>query len=608
MKALLLALFAFTAQASELELARSPGWQRLLYYKSHFLGGFKSAVDGEGFFLAPDGAKNPEAELRATLSALEKGGGTYGKLQQPIGCAFPLRKAFLEEALQKKFPSEPCPEFDDFLAKLNPAGAALVFATAYPNNPASMFGHSFLKVRSKKNQGQVPLLDWSLNYAAMVPPDENPFAFAYFGLSGGYAGQFALVPYYAKIEEYGNLEGRDIWEYDLNLSEAELLRLVQAVWEIETNSHLYYYFFDENCSFQVLTLLEAVRPDWNLSGYFLHMIPGESVKAITQIPGAVGAVRMRPSLERKLQAMVRAIPSAQREKFQEAKTSGPGELRGGALSAYIYYLQAEKKRQGAEWRQESRLWEALKNKAAQGGSEPITELGGERTRPDLSHGAYQLGLGPVREPGGDLGAELSIRFAYHDLLDADPGFSPHSEVLFPNFRFRYLEKTGRLFLSEAELYSIVSLTPWNEVRKPLAWRTKISFGRDLATGCASCRVLHAEAGVGSAFSLLPEQFTLWAMLGGGGDWGAVLPGNLRAEPWAEVGSLFTLPTEGKILMSSRLLKSFGRGANWWSEFQYAVSHPFSTTWALRAEGHTAVQWVVPRKTFSDFRILALRYF
>jgi hypothetical protein len=608
MKALLLALFAFTAQASELDIARSAGWQRLLYYKTHLIGGWKSAVDGSGFFLAPDGATNPEAELLATMKALEIGGGTFGKLQQPIGCAFPLRKAFLEEALGKKFPAEPCPEFEDFLRKLNPAGVALVFATAYPNNPASMFGHSFLKVRSKQNQGLVPLLDWSLNYAAMVPPEENPFAFAFFGLTGGYAGQFALVPYYAKIEEYGNLEGRDIWEYDLNLTQAELLRLVQAVWEIETNSHLYYYFFDENCSFQVLTLLEAVRPDWNLSGYFLHMIPGESVKAFTRLPGATGAVRMRPSLERKLQAMVRAISSAEREQFDRAKRVGPGELKGGALSAYIYYLQAEKKRQGTEWTHEARLWQALKNKAAEGGAEPVTELGGERTRPDLSHGAYQLGLGPVREPGGNLGAELSIRFAYHDLLDADSGFTPHSEVLFPNFRFRYLAETGRLSLHEAELYSIVSLTPWNEVRKPLAWRTKISFGRTLDLGCATCRALHAEAGVGSAFSLLPERFTLWAMVGGGGDWGAKLPGNLRGEPWAEVGSLFTLPTEGKILFASRLLKSFGRGGGWRGEFQYAASHPFSTAWALRAEGRTSVRWVSPKETVSDFRILALRYF
>ena len=155
MKALLLALLASmffshglasAGAAGQLpELARSPGWQRLLYYKSHIFGGWKSAVDGPGFFLAPDGATNPEAELLATVRALENGGGTYGKLQQPIGCAFPLRKAFLEEALGKKFPAEPCPEFEDFLRKLNPAGVALVFATAYPNNPGSMFGHTFLK-------------------------------------------------------------------------------------------------------------------------------------------------------------------------------------------------------------------------------------------------------------------------------------------------------------------------------------------------------------------------------------------------------------------------------------------------------------------------------
>lgn len=224
------------------EVAASPGWQRLLYYKTHVFGGWKSSVDGEGFFLSAEGKYDPLAELRSTIAAMERGGGTFGKLQQPIGCAFPLRKAFLEKVFKRTFPSEPCIDFEEYKKKLDPAVVSVVFATSYPSNPASMFGHSFLKVSSKRNSGKLSLLDWSLNYAAMVPEDENPFAFAFFGLAGGYQGQFALVPYYTKIEEYGYSEGRDIWEYDLALNEEEVDRLIRAVWEIETNSHFLYNF------------------------------------------------------------------------------------------------------------------------------------------------------------------------------------------------------------------------------------------------------------------------------------------------------------------------------------------------------------------------------
>lgn len=594
------------------ELARSEGWQRLLHYKTHVFGGWKSSVDGEGFFLSPNGSEDPEAELLATIQALESGGGTYGKLQQPIGCAFPLRKAYLEEKLGKKFPSEPCPDFEEYLAKLDPAGVSLVFATAYPNNPASMFGHSFLKVNSKRNKGQLPLLDWSLNYAAMVPPEENPFAFAYFGLAGGYAGQFALVPYYAKIEEYGYSEGRDIWEFDLALDEAQRLRLIQAVWEIETNSHFYYYFFDENCSYQVLTLLEVVRPDWDISGYFVHMIPGESVKKVTEIPGAISAVRMRPSLERRLQGSVRALSPAERAEFDQARVKGPGQLGGRPLGAYLFYLQAEKKRKSADWlpAEEAKLREALRLRAKSALSEENMELGGERTRPDLSHGAYQLGIGPTMEntDGWKGGAELSVRFAYHDLLDADPGFSPHSEVLFPNFRFRYSERTKKISLDEAELLSIVSLTPWNLVRKPFAWRTRAGYRRLLDLPCTNCRGIHGEVGVGSAISLQPETWTIWSMLGGQADWADALDAGVRAEPWIELGSLFTLPTEGKILLEGRLLRNFGRGAGWRSDFRYGISHPFSTSWAVRGEGRSSLALEKGKSLRSDLRILAVHYF
>jgi hypothetical protein len=615
MKLLLSFLFCLVSQAAPASLedvANSAQWHRVLYYKTHWLRGWKSAVDGEGFFLSPEGMRDPLAELKATIAALERGGGSFGKLQQPVGCALPLRKAFLEKTLQRKFPQEPCEKFDEFKAKLDPAGVSMVFATAYPNNPASMFGHSFLKVISAKNAkaGNISLLDWSINYAAMVPEDENGFAFAYFGLTGGYVGQFALVPYYAKIEEYGYLEGRDIWEYDLNLSAAERDLLVMAIWEIETNSHFDYYFFDENCSYQVLTLLEVVKPEWDISGYFVHMIPGESVKIVARVPGAVTNVRMRPSLERRLMGSVALLTGEERKSFEGARDGQSLDpLNGASMRAYLLFLQAEKKRLGDKWTdpQKDRLRDVLVRSSRLPPQPEPDSLGGEKTRPDLSHGAYQLGLGPYAEnqSGWKGGGELSVRFAYHDLLDADPGYMPHSEILFPNFRFRYSERTKRFALEEAQIFSVVSLTPWNLVRKPFAWRTKAGFQRLLEPACGFCKGVHAELGAGSAWSLLPGRWTVWSFLGGQAEWSEGLPSGL-ARPWLELGTLYTFPWEAKILLSTRTMK--GKNAGWQERFHVGLSQPVGGDWALRAEGEGILPLEKSKNTITDLRILALRYF
>lgn len=598
------------------ELARSPGWQRLLHYKRHWFTGYTSSVDGTGFFLHPDGAHDPRAELEETLKALEAGGGTFGKLQQPIGCAFPLRKEFLEKTLGRKFPADPCPDFEDYLKKLDPSGIKLVFATAYPSNPASMFGHSFLKVTSRKNQEKgISMLDWSINYAAMVPADENSFAFAAFGLAGGYQGQFSLVPYYSKIEEYGFSEGRDMWEYDLNLDPAEVVTLLKAVWELETNSYFLYFFFDENCSYQILTMLEIVKPEWQISDYFMHMIPGESVKRVAEVPGAVRGVNMRPSLERRLRAVAAEMNAGDWEKYRAAKEAGPADLSGRSLQAYLLFLQAEKKRKEADWNteDEARLRQALLVRAKQPASsaaEEISDFGGERTRPDLSHGSDRIGLGPVMEKKGDWkgGVELAVRFAYHDLLDADPGFTPHSEVMFPNFRFRYSERTKSFRLHEAEMLSLVSLVPRSLMRWPWSWRARIAFRPMLDLPCEACRGLHAESGFGKAVSLKNERWTVWGMLGVEGDWAEALEASVRAAPWVEFGSLLTLPTEGKILVESRIIRGFGQGGPWRLDLHLGLSQPLTKRWAFQLEGRGASVLNGDSRLRTDARLLAVRYF
>ena len=81
--------------------------------------------------------------------------------------------------------------------------------------------------------------------------------------------------------------------------------MVEHVWELR-QVRFDYYFFDENCSFRLLELLEVARPSLRLTDQFpLTAIPADTVRAVREA-GLITEVNYRPSREREL--LARAAP------------------------------------------------------------------------------------------------------------------------------------------------------------------------------------------------------------------------------------------------------------------------------------------------------------
>ncbi|MDR3578435.1 MAG: DUF4105 domain-containing protein [Oryzomonas sp.] len=119
-----------------------------------------------------------------------------------------------------------------------------------------------------------------MNYAANTR-EERGVKFAFKGLFGGYQGRFSIAPYYAAVKTYGDIENRDIWEYDQNLTPEEIGQLLRHVWEMRS-AWFDYYFLDENCSYHLLSLLETARPGLRLTDRFpWWAIPSETVRAVS---------------------------------------------------------------------------------------------------------------------------------------------------------------------------------------------------------------------------------------------------------------------------------------------------------------------------------------
>ena len=276
-----------------MNLHRDRYWDVLLHYKRAG-SGKKSLVDDPRFFLAPDGKTNPAAELEATIRGFfreDEAGDDHPR------CRFAARYAWLKERLdidESRLPPAACKKLDEALALINPKSAVLIFPAAHGNGPASMFGHTLLRIDSSFKSD---LLSYAVNYAAFAD-DTNGLLYAFKGTFGYYKGFYSILPYYEKVKEYSDMDHRDIWEYTLNLSEEETRRMVLHTWELQ-GIYSDYYYFDENCSYNLLFLIEAGRPSVDMTGSLrdrtrFWVIPSDTIRAVMDSGLVVGA-KYRPS-------------------------------------------------------------------------------------------------------------------------------------------------------------------------------------------------------------------------------------------------------------------------------------------------------------------------
>jgi hypothetical protein len=248
-------------QARAQHLADSPTWRSLMHFAVQPLTRQdRSLADDHGFFLSPQGHSDLQAELDATLVALADTRPLY-VLEQPAACRFMARQTWLRQQLHidpQRLPEPECARYQAWREGIRAKTVTLVFPSAYINSPASMYGHTFLRLDPPPTpRGQLPLMSYSVSYAANGSESDG-ITFAIRGLTGLYDGQFTTSSYYAKLTEYSDLENRDVWEYELDLNDEEVDRMMAHTWELGA-TRFDYYFFDENCAYHLHGPERAVR-------------------------------------------------------------------------------------------------------------------------------------------------------------------------------------------------------------------------------------------------------------------------------------------------------------------------------------------------------------
>ncbi|HMJ13016.1 MAG TPA: DUF4105 domain-containing protein, partial [Polyangiaceae bacterium] len=436
--------------AQQKQLPASGAWQRLLHYHAGLFDE-GSEVDGEAFFLSPAGKDDAAAELAATLRAFFMP-AVQGREDAHAICRFPARFAFLDERLdlRQHLQVPRCPKLSRFIERNSGTSLAVVYAANALEYPASAFGHTFLYLK----QARRPALGLGIDYQADTDTD-NPLLYAFKGLTGLFEGRFRLLPVEEKLREYADEQDRDLWIYDLALSERELRRLVLHLWELSV-THFDYFYLTENCSYHVLGLIEAAAPRLDLIEHTkFAVLPIDTVKALFHSKGLVERVRYVPSRFSRLRA------SQQSEGRAELEPPVP-------------------------WHKS----------------------------PERGHGTmrFLFGAGAVSETEETFGT-IGYRLALHDLLDPPAGQPELAQVQFMDTRVRYSLTSRTLTLNHLTFAELIALHPLSSWERRPSWRARAYGSRFRDGRCANenCFGHGVNGSFGATVATLEEDITAFVM-------------------------------------------------------------------------------------------------
>lgn len=511
------ALLAPELNAADLQnTAAKEQWRHLLHY--HHVGifdSYQSQADDPKFFLSEHGATDPLAELQATINAFRNDHAGLG--DAAAQCQYPARYVWIRQQLPTlDLPKVECPEFRQWFDRINGGGLTLIFPAAYMNSPSSMYGHTLIRVN--RQGGGSALLDFGVNYAANADPDDNELVFSFKGLFGGYPGVVTILPYYEKVNEYSFLESRDVWEYELDVTQDEVDQFVRHTWEIR-NTHFDYYFFTENCSYHLLAILDAASERFDFAdAFYERVIPADTVRVVVD-SGLIRQTHFRPST---LTGLNHQIETLDAEQLALAKQlvldpSSPQTLLTGRSeqtqaqlldTAYHYarYLAVRKKDLGDSLGK--RTIALLSARSKLGITQAFDPVPTPSIRDDEGHATRRFET-TFGHDGENNYVQFGLRMAYHDLLDSASGYLQGARLEMFNLQGRhtFIDKPGQndqTRLQSVGLIDIASFSPRNTLLTPMSWRVHTGWKR--FEPFADELIAHLNVGFGVTYRLFDQTW------------------------------------------------------------------------------------------------------
>lgn len=501
-------------------LSRSTTWHYLVGYEADTKtdSGFSSEIKSDDFFLSPSGRIDPYEELLATVEAFRLSSG-----QEISQCRYPGRYAWLSQVLNLQslgIEKAICQEYLDWSSQ-GRANISLMYATGYFKNPASYYGHIFIRVSEPKRYvSQSDVLNTpTLNFGARIPEGDGMIKYIVNGIFGGYTGRFTTAPYYKNLQTYVENDFRDVWEYALNFGPQEKSIVLGHLWEL-LNAEYTYYFTKRNCVYRIAEALDIHKLERYKNNKKAWLAPQELLFLLGKQENLVGDVTYYPSRQSQLYGAYTDLSEEQKlftKDFVDEQVGFDAPLfseaedvsKASILDALLSYYQYKASRDDIAAHSIARNNLALKQRffvhsnkkaisppAPPHSSRPISYVYTGRDAED----SYYLGIRP----------------AYYDILDAQAGHTAFATLTMAEMQFAVRE--GEVVLKQLNAVDIQS-TERPSTRLPgdrsYSWEFNVRSYNDVYSEYEQRYEL--RAGVGKSWYYFNEKLALTGLMAFGID-------------------------------------------------------------------------------------------
>ena len=500
-------------QAKSLQLHTNPVWLALIHSD-----GKTPSVRDRTFLLSANNF-SPEAEVAATITEL--------LTHDSAVCRFPARYEWLKKSLQlPQLELDACPEVSEFLENAPTEKISLVFASESLSQPASMMGHSFLKLSGSTRSGE--WREHAISFFTEANTYNLPKLFIE-SLVTGKKGFFALSPYKQEIAHYVGLEQRSLWEFDLNLSEQQIRLLQLHLLELK-HSDLTYFFHQYNCAtvLRYITALSGnIEPNTEL-----WVTPKDVIKAASQA-NLISDKRLITPSRWMIRALAEHIDETTKNKIVTYVHTGQADhiIKQTGEQAFLEFQYASAYNEYAFSKGELSSESHLKNSVALRSHlldfDDYSLQEADSLNPVLTPNDSQVSLS-WQATGHSKGLRLIFLPISHQLSDDNRNYPAETQLVLMSPTIKALPEKHSVQLESFTVYDMQSLIPYDPIAGGVSGKFSVIFGPVLDASLVEHRGFKTSGAIGRTLRI-HRDIDIYG-LGGAGI-------QLLAGEWQPLGSI-----------------------------------------------------------------------
>lgn len=485
-------------KANVLKLYEKNEFRALLHYNNNLNIKDKKFILSENFSL--------QNELNSTIKAFYTPEKHYLNINNHPQCKFPARLLFITHELNistEEFPKIDCPDFHTYKMKAPADKISLIFASEKVNNPSSMMGHTFLKY-SGKNYNNIEVRHAISFYTILN--SANIFKLAYQNVFSGMEGLFALQPYEKVVKLYTEKENRNVWEYQLKLSDYRRKLIYYHIWELK-GVKMKYFFTSYNCSTVIYYILSLANPKIYDDDY-LWITPLVTVKFLYKY-NLIAKSELFPSDEWLLKMTAENLEDTKIKQVKgivkEKTYNQISKLDFNSLKLLEAYSRVRYKKDDITSNEFQIIKKSIDTREEN--SSNVFDIS-EYKSPNKIPNERQISIG-LKDINEEKFVKLSFLPASHLLNDYNREYFAESEL-----KIGYLSlliNKDNIKLDEFTLYGMKSYIPYDTLSNDLSYQFEMSVKKEYTKKMKYVDTLKINGGVGVDFLFL-NDINVFAML------------------------------------------------------------------------------------------------